>query len=148
MAEIFEGVTINTPSMLCVEDYLDALRWAEGIGGLAGLRARADANAAVLYDWIARTPWIGNLAVDPATRSNTSVCLRFAEPAINAQGHEAEARVAGRIAALLDAEGVAKDIAAYRTAPPGLRVCGATVERRDVELLTPWLDWAFRSTLT
>jgi phosphoserine aminotransferase len=145
MAEIFEGVTINTPSMLCVEDYLDALRWAEGIGGLAGLCARADANAAVLFDWIERTPWIANLAVDPATRSNTSVCLRLADPAVTARGPKTEALLAGRILALLDREGVAKDIGAYRTAPPGLRIwCGATVERRDLELLTPWLDWAFR----
>ncbi len=152
MTEIFEGVTINTPSMLCVEDYLDALQWAEGIGGLAGLRARADANAAVLYDWIERTPWVANLAAVPATRSNTSVCLRFAEPVLAAQGPAAGARFSGRITALLDKEGVAKDIGAYRTAPPGLRIwCGATVERRDLELLTPWLDWAYgaaRAALT
>jgi phosphoserine aminotransferase len=103
----------------------------------------------VLHDWTARTPWIANLAADPATRSNTSVCLRLADPALVAQGRAAEARVAARIAALLDAEGVAKDIAAYRTAPPGLRVwCGATIERRDVELLTPWLDWAYAAALT
>jgi phosphoserine aminotransferase len=145
IAEIFEGVTINTPSMLCVEDYLDALGWAERIGALAGLRARADANAAVLFDWIERSPWIANLAVDPATRSNTSVCLRLAEPAVTRQGLKAEALLARRMVALLDQEGIAKDIGAYRTAPPGLRVwCGATVERSDLELLTPWLDWAFR----
>jgi len=144
MAEVFEGITINTPSMLCVEDYLDALRWAEEAGGLKGLCARADANAAVLHDWIARTSWVANLAVDPATRSNTSVCLRFADPALVRQGWAAEAEVADRIAALLDAEGVAKDIAAYRTAPPGLRIwCGATMERRDLQLLVPWLDWAY-----
>jgi phosphoserine aminotransferase len=142
LAEVFEGITINTPSMLCVEDYLDALCWAEGIGGLEALRARANANAGVLFDWIARTPWITNLAVDPATRSNTSVCLRFADPALAAPG--AGAHLAARIVALLDAEGAAKDVGAYPTAPPGLRVwCGATVERRDLELLTPWLDWAF-----
>ena len=141
MQDLFEGVTINTPSMLCVEDYLDALRWADQIGGLAGLRARADANAGVIFKWIARTPWITNLAVDPATRSNTSVCLRFADPQI---GADAQAELAARIAALLEAEGVAYDIKNYRTAPPGLRIwCGATVEQRDLELLTPWLDWAY-----
>ncbi len=142
MSEVFEGVTINTPSMLCVEDYLDALSWAEGLGGLAALRARADANAAVLFDWIARTPWIANLAADPATRSNTSVCLRFDDPALAAP--VLAARVGDQIVALLEAEGVAKDIAAYRTAPPGLRIwCGATVERADLERLVPWLDWAY-----
>jgi phosphoserine aminotransferase len=150
MAEIFEGITINTPSMLCVEDYLDALAWAESVGGLSGLQARADANARVLYDWTARTPWIANLAADPATRSNTSVCLRLAAPALLAEGRAAQARVAAHIAALLAAEGVAKDIAAYSAAlPPGLRIwCGATIERRDVELLTPWLDWAYAAALT
>ena len=139
---LFEGVTINTPSMLCVEDYLDALSWGERIGGLAALQARADANAGVLFDWIGRTPWIANLAVDPATRSNTSVCLRLAGPALAPSGQDAA--IPRRVAALLDQEGVARDIAAYRTAPPGLRVwCGATVERRDLALLTPWLDWAY-----
>ncbi len=142
MAEIFEGITINTPSMLCVEDYLDALKWAEGTGGLAALRARADANAAVLFDWMARTPWVANLAVDAATRSNTSVCLRFADAALAAP--VLGARVGAQIVALLDAEGVAKDIGAYRTAPPGLRIwCGATIERGDLERLVPWLDWAY-----
>ena len=141
LADIFAGVTINTPSMLCVEDCLDALRWAERIGGLAALQARADANAAVLFEWIARTPWIANLAVDPATRSNTSVCLRFADVP---GGHEQQRRVADRIVALLGAEGIAQDIGAYRTAPPGLRVwCGATIERNDLVALTPWLDWAY-----
>ena len=142
MSEVFEGITINTPSMLCVEDYLDALEWVEGIGGLAATRARADANAAVLFDWLARTPWVGNLAADPATRSNTSVCLRFADPALASP--DSGARVGGKIAALLDAEGVARDIGAYPTAPPGLRIwCGATVEARDLERLVPWLDWAY-----
>jgi phosphoserine aminotransferase len=144
LEELFEGETINTPSMLCVEDYLDALGWAQSIGGLSQLQARADANAAVIYDWIARTPWVENLAVDPATRSNTSVCMRFAEPTLAAPYHSAGERVTGRIAAVLAAEGVAHDIAHYRTAPPGLRVwCGATVERADLEALTPWLDWAY-----
>lgn len=152
LEELFEGDTINTPSMLCVEDYLDALAWAESIGGLAQLQARADANAAVLYDWIARTPWVENLAVDPATRSNTSVCMRFAEPTLAAPYDSAGERVTERIVALLAAEGVAHDIANYRTAPPGLRVwCGATVDRADLEALTPWLDWAYgeaRAALT
>lgn len=152
LEQLFEGETINTPSMLCVEDYIDALRWAESIGGLAALQARADANAAVLYDWIERTPWVEPLAVDPATRSNTSVCLRFAEPTLAAQGMTAGKRMAGRITALLEAEGVARDISAYPTAPPGLRIwCGATVEKRDLERLTPWLDWAYgaaRAALT
>jgi phosphoserine aminotransferase len=139
--EIFEGVTINTPSMMCVEDYLDALDWAVGIGGLKALQARADANAAVLFAWIERTPWIANLAVDPATRSNTSVCLRFVDVA---GVPKAERAIADHVVALLAAEGVAHDIGAYRAAPPGLRVwCGATIERRDLELLTPWLDWAY-----
>jgi phosphoserine aminotransferase len=139
--EIFEGVTINTPSMLCVEDYLDALAWAEGIGGLPALLNRADANAAVLFDWIERTPWIANLAVDPATRSNTSVCMRFTEVA---GGGAAERRVADHIVTSLAAERVAFDIGAYGGAPPGLRVwCGTTIERADVEALMPWLEWAY-----
>ena len=139
--DLFAGVTINTPSMLCVEDYLDALGWAERSGGLKSLQARADANAAVLLDWIARTPWIANLAVDPATRSNTSVCLRFTDDRGGADEHR---RIADRMAGLLDAEGVAFDIGAYRTAPPGLRVwCGVTIERADLEALMPWLDWAY-----
>jgi phosphoserine aminotransferase len=142
--DLFAGVTINTPSMLCVEDYLDALRWASETGGLAGLRARADANAKVIFDWIERTAWISNLAIDPATRSNTSVCLRFADPETIASGPEVQARLAARISQLLEAEGVAFDIKSHRAAPPGLRIwCGPTVERRDLELLTPWLDWAY-----
>jgi len=142
---VFAGETINTPSMLCVEDYLDALRWAKSIGGLPALRERADANAAVLFGWIARTPWIANLAADPATRSNTSVCMRFTQVA---GGASAERRIADRMTALLAGEGVAYDIGAYRTAPPGLRVwCGATVERADLEALLPWLDWAYGKAL-
>jgi phosphoserine aminotransferase len=136
---LFSGITINTPSMLCVEDYLDALGWAESVGGLKSLQVRADANAAVLFDWIARTPWIANLAADPATRSNTSVCLRFTDP--RAGEHP---RIADRMVDLLAGEGVAHDIGAYRTAPPGLRIwCGTTIERADLEALTPWLDWAY-----
>ncbi len=141
---IFEGETINTPSMLCVEDYIDALEWAKGIGGLKGLLAKADANAKVIHDWVARTPWIANLAKVPATASNTSVCLVIADPDVVAKGPEAVAQVAKGIAAALEKEGVALDIGAYRDAPPGLRIwCGATVEASDLEALTPWLDWAF-----
>ena len=152
MEEIFEGVTINTPSMLCVEDYLDALAWARSIGGLPAMRARADANASVLFDWIARTPWVENLAADPATRSNTSVCLRFADPDLVEGEHAAARRLSQRMVGLLAEAGAAHDIGPYRTAPPGLRIwCGSTVERADLALLTPWLDWAYaeaRAALT
>ncbi|SEC62413.1 phosphoserine aminotransferase apoenzyme [Rhizobiales bacterium GAS188] len=141
---IFEGETINTPSMLCVEDYLDTLRWAKSVGGLDGLFKRVDANAAALSAFVARTPWVAHLAKDQATRSNTSVCLVIADPEVTARGPEAVASVAKGIAATLDKEGVAFDIGAYRDAPPGLRIwCGATVETADVEALTHWLDWAF-----
>ena len=131
---IFSGETINTPSMLAVEDYIDALAWAEGIGGLPTLHARADANATALSDWVKRTPWVEHLARDPATRSNTSVCLTL--PGASEEQVKA-------IVALLDKEGVAFDIGAYRDAPPGLRIwCGATVDTTDVVALTAWLDWA------
>ncbi|MFC4172968.1 phosphoserine transaminase [Microvirga sp. GCM10011540] len=141
---IFEGETINTPSMLAVEDYIDALEWAKSIGGLNALVAKADANAKVVLDWVAKTPWIANLAKDPATASNTSVCLVVADADVVAKGPEAVAQVAKGITAALDKEGVAYDIGAYRDAPPGLRIwCGATVEQSDLEALTPWLDWAF-----
>jgi phosphoserine aminotransferase len=141
---IFEGETINTPSMLAVEDYIDALEWAKSIGGLNALVAKADANAKVILDWVAKTPWIANLAKDPATASNTSVCLVIADPDIVAKGPEAVAQVAKGIVSALEKEGVALDIGAYRDAPPGLRIwCGATVEQSDLEALTPWLDWAF-----
>lgn len=152
LAGLFEGETINTPSMLCVADYLDALEWASSVGGLAGLIARSEANAKVLFDWIERTPWIANLAVDPATRSSTSVCLRFADAEVVAYTQERQQAIAWRIVALLAQEGVAHDIGSYRTAPPGLRIwCGPTIETSDLELLTPWLDWAYekaRSELT
>jgi phosphoserine aminotransferase len=141
---IFEGETINTPSMLCVEDYLDALEWANSLGGLKALIAKADANARAILGWAERTPWIANLARDPATASNTSVCLVLADPDVLGKGPEAIAAVAKGIAATLEREGVAHDIGAYRDAPPGLRIwCGATVEKADLEALTPWLDWAF-----
>ena len=141
---IFEGETINTPSMLAVEDYIDALEWAKSVGGLNALVAKADSNAKVISDWVARTPWIANLAKVPATASNTSVCLVIADPDVVAMGPEAVAQVAKGITTALDKEGVAFDIGAYRDAPPGLRIwCGATVERSDLDALTPWLDWAF-----
>jgi phosphoserine aminotransferase len=141
---IFAGETINTPSMLCVEDYLDALEWAKSAGGLTGLGARADANAGAIADWVARTPWIDFLANEPALRSNTSVCLKVIDPAITRLSADAQAAFVKGIAAALEKEGVAYDIDAYRDAPPGLRVwCGSTVEKSDVEALTLWLDWAY-----
>src|SRR5436305_1815518 len=144
---IFEGETINTPSMLCVEDYLDALDWAKSVGGLKGLIARSQANTQVIADWIAHTAWIDFLAADPAIRSNTSVCLKVVDPAVTRLAPEAQAVFVKGLAATLEKEGVAYDIDAYRDAPPGLRVwCGATVETRDVEALTQWLDWAFAKT--
>ena len=144
MKAVFEGETINTPSMLALEDYLDALGWAESIGGLPALCARADANARVLHDWVERTPWIENLAADPATRSNTSVCLKIVDPAISRLPEDARYAFIKQLAAICEREDVAKDIAGHRDAPPGLRIwCGATVETSDLEALTPWLDWAF-----
>src|SRR5437660_6140497 len=144
---IFEGETINTPSMLCVEDYLDTLAWAKSIGGLKALIARAEANAKVIADWVAVTPWIEFLARHPALRSNTSVCLRVVDPSVAKLPAEAQAGFVKSIAAALEKEGVAYDIDAYRDAPPGLRIwCGSTVERADVEALTLWLDWAFAET--
>ncbi len=141
---IFVGETINTPSMLCVEDYLDALDWAKATGGLPALHARADGNAKVIADWVAKTPWIDFLARDPALRSNTSVCLKVVDAAVSRLSADAQAAFVKGIAAALDKEGVAYDIDAYRDAPPGLRVwCGSTVERSDVEALTLWLDWAY-----
>ena len=144
---IFQGETINTPSMLCVEDYLDTLEWAKNTGGLPALRARADANTAVIADWVARSVWVDFLARDAAVRSNTSVCLKFVDPAVSRLSREAQAAFAKTMAAALEDEGVAYDIAAYRDAPPGLRIwCGSTVERGDLEALTPWLDWAYAKT--
>jgi phosphoserine aminotransferase len=141
---IFQGETINTPSMLCVEDYLDTLEWAKSVGGLSALRARADANARVIADWIERAKWIDFLAREPALRSNTSICLKVVDPAITRLAPEAQAAFVKGIAAALEKDGVAYDIDAYRDAPPGLRIwCGSTVERADVEALTQWLDWAF-----
>ena len=144
---IFEGETINTPSMLCVEDYLDALQWAKSIGGLKGLTARADANANAVATWVARTPWVDFLARDPATRSNTSICLKIIDPAVTALSVDAQSAFAKALAAAVEKEGAGYDIAHYRDAPPGLRIwCGASVEASDVEILTQWLDWAFAKT--
>jgi len=141
---VFEGETINTPSMLCVEDYIDALRWAKSLGGLEALFARADANAKALADWVERTPWVDFLARAPETRSNTSVCLKVVDPAVAALPAASQAAFAKAIANALEGEKVAFDIGSYRDAPPGLRIwCGATVETADIEALTQWLDWAF-----
>ncbi len=144
--DLFEGATINTPSMLCVEDVIDALAWGEAIGGLAAMRARADANLAVLAEWVGRTPWVDFLAADPATRSNTSVCLKVVDARVAALSADAQADFAKTLASLLEKEGAALDVGGYRDAPPGLRIwCGATVETADLEALIPWLDWAFET---
>ncbi|PWB94978.1 phosphoserine transaminase [Methylosinus sporium] len=141
---IFEGDTINTPSMLCVEDYLDTLKWAKSIGGLDALFARANANAKVVHDWVEKTPWFTHLAQDPATRSNTGVCLVFADPAVAALPRAEQSALAARIVGLIEKEGAGFDFGAYRDAPPGLRIwCGATVEASDVAALTQWIDWAY-----
>ena len=146
--EIFEGATINTPSMLCVEDYLDALGWAARIGGLPELQRRADANLAVLEAWVSASSWAAFLAEDAASRSNTSVCLKVVDPRVAGLSSEAQAEVAKKLAAALEKEGVALDIGGYRDAPPGLRIwCGATVEASDLDALTPWLDWAFATVV-
>ena len=140
---IFRGETINTPSMLCVEDWLLALDWAERIGGLHALISRADANAAALDRWVHGAGWIEHLAADPAIRSNTSVCLQFADRS----NDDANRKRQKKITRLLEQEGAAYDVGAYRDAPPGLRVwCGATVESSDIEALRPWLDWAWEMT--
>jgi phosphoserine aminotransferase len=140
---IFAGETINTPSMLCVEDALDGLRWAEGIGGLPALIARSEANLASIAGWVAGSRWAGFLAQDPAARSSTSICLTITAPWFSNLDAAAQAGAAKRLAALLEAEGVAYDIASYRDAPPGLRIWGgATVETADIAALLPWLDWA------
>ncbi len=146
---IFKGSTINTPSLLCVEDYLDTLAWAERIGGLEALHARADSNLATVAAWVERIPWVDFLASVPATRSNTSVCLKIVDPTFTTLDTDTQAKVPKRIVALLEAEGVAYDVNSYRAAPPGLRIwCGATVERDDVEALLPWLDWAYAQAMS
>src|SRR5260370_32756836 len=143
MEGVFKGETINTPSMLCVEDALDGLRWAESAGGLRGLIARSEANLAAVAAWVAGSDWAGFLAEDARTRSCTSICLKITAPWFAALAAPAQADAAKRIAALLESDGVAYDIASYRDAPPGLRIWGgATVETSDMSALLPWLDWA------
>ena len=141
---IFRGETINTPSMLCVEDYLDALKWARKIGGLSSLISRSDRNAEILSNWVEQTDWIDFLAVNPQTRSNTSVCLKLADKEILALSEEAQSKFVKSVVKLLEKEEVAYDIGAYRDAPPGFRIwTGATIETQDVEALIPWLEWAY-----
>nr|WP_250810990.1 phosphoserine transaminase [Neorhizobium tomejilense] len=143
---IFVGETINTPSMLCVEDYIDALNWAKSVGSLEGLIARADANAKVIHDFVAANAWIDNLAVDPATRSNTSVCLKIADADVAALDTDAQEAFAKGMVSILEKEGVALDIGAYRDAPSGLRIwAGATIEETDMKALMPWLTYAFET---
>jgi phosphoserine aminotransferase len=143
-AELFDGATINTPSLLATEDYLDALKWAKGVGGLEALIARANANSKVLYDWAARTVWIAPLADEPSSWSNTGVCLKIIDPRVTGLDDAGQAAFAKKLSDLLEKEGVALDAASYRSAPPGLRIwCGATIERADVEALIPWIEWAF-----
>ncbi len=145
---VFRGETINTPSMLCLEDYLDALSWARSIGGLSALFERADNNTSVISDWVERTPWISFLAGDETTRSNTSVCLTITDPEVAGRPESEQAAFASALTKLLDDEGVAFDIGAYRDAPAGLRIwCGATVETGDLAALTEWLDWAFATAV-
>src|ERR1700761_3944697 len=144
---IFVGETINTPSMLCVEDYLDALNWAKSVGGLKALMARADKNLRVLEDWQAKTPWIDFLARTPATRSNTSVCMKVTDPAVASLNSEAQIDFIKKMVGLVEKEGAGFDFAGHRDAPAGLRIwCGATIEASDVALLTQWIDWAFAET--
>jgi phosphoserine aminotransferase len=144
LADLFEGSTINTPSMLCVEDALDGLAWAEREGGLPALIRRSEQNLAAIAGWVERTPWVDFLARDPRTRSCTSICLQVVDPWFRAQDESARGKTIKNLVALLEKEGVALDVASYRDAPPGLRVWGgATVEREDIEALLPWLDWAW-----
>lgn len=144
--KVFRGATINTPSMLCVEDWLDALDWAVSVGGLEGLFARADANSKVIAGWVEKTPWVDFLGTDPASRSNTSICLKVIDPAVAALQTEKQWEFVGKLAGLLKAEDAAYDISSHRDAPPGLRIwAGATVETSDLEALLPWLDWAFEN---
>ena len=144
MADIFEGATINTVSMLCIEDAVDAMEWGKGLGGLKAMQARADATFGVLNDWVAKTPWVDFLAKNANERSNTSVCLVISDPEITALSEDAQAAFAKAIVSRLDKAGVAYDIGGYRDAPTGLRIwAGSTVEASNLEALLPWLDWAF-----
>lgn len=144
MADVFEGATINTVSMICVEDAVDAMEWGQKVGGLKALQARADANAKAISDWVEKTDWVDFLATDPAVRSNTSVCLKIVDPDVTALPDDVQAKLAKAVVSRLDKEAVAYDIGGYRDAPTGFRIwCGSTVETADLEKLTPWLDWAF-----
>ncbi|SDH06952.1 phosphoserine transaminase [Pelagibacterium luteolum] len=144
MADVFEGATINTVSMICVEDAVDAMEWGQKVGGLKALQARADANAKAISDWVEKTAWVDFLATDPAVRSNTSVCLKIVDPDVTALPDDVQAKLAKAVVSRLDKEAVAYDIGGYRDAPTGFRIwCGSTVETADLEKLTPWLDWAF-----
>ncbi|MEL6378441.1 MAG: phosphoserine transaminase [Pseudomonadota bacterium] len=144
---VFTGATINTPSMLCVEDVIDALKWGASIGGLAAMQARSDANLQAIAEWVARTSWVDFLCTDPEIRSNSSVCLSITDPAVTARSADAQTSFIKAMAARLETEDAAYDVAGYRDAPPGLRIwCGATVETEDVRALLPWLDWAFAIT--
>jgi phosphoserine aminotransferase len=143
---IFKGETINTPSMLAVEDAIFALEWAKSVGGLQGLMARSNANAAALDTFVSASDWLDHLAPDASTRSTTSVCLKFAADKVADLDEEGQLALVKKMASLLEAEGAAYDVAGYRDAPPGLRIwCGATVETADVVALGPWLDWAWAS---
>jgi len=146
---IFQADTINTPSMLCVEDALDGLRWAEEVGGLPDLMRRSEANLAAVAEWVARTSWVEVLAEDPAIRSSTSICLKIVDPWFIELPLEEQAKIPKKMASLLDAEGAAYDVASYRDAPPGIRLWGgATVLKSDLETLFPWLDWAYEEAKT
>jgi phosphoserine aminotransferase len=141
---IFKGETINTPSMIAVEDAIDGLEWAQSVGGLKGLIGRSEGNLAAIAGWVSRTPWVDFLAEDPATRSCTSICLKIVDPEVTALDGAKQAEIAKKVASLLEKEGVALDIGSYRDAPPGLRIWGgATIDTSDIEALLPWLDWAF-----
>jgi len=143
---LFEGATINTPSMLCVEDAIDSLRWAEDVGGLPALIQRSQSNLATVAKWVAKTAWVDFLAVVPENRSNTSICLKIVDPWYNDLPAEKQSQIAKSMVARLDSEDAAYDIGAYRDAPPGLRIWGgATVENSDIEALCPWLDWAYKT---
>ena len=147
--DLFEGATINTPSMLAVEDAVDALKWAASIGGLPEMQRRANANLGVLESWVQKTGWVAFLAEDPAIRSNTSVCLKVIDPRVTSLSDDAQADFAKKLAGALEKEGVALDVGGYRDAPPGLRIwCGATVDASDLDALTPWLDWAFAAAIS
>jgi phosphoserine aminotransferase len=148
LEEVFQAATINTPSMICIEDAIDAMKWGKSIGGLSAMQARADANFKVLADWVAKTDWVEFLAKDPANRSNTSVCFSIVDPAVTALDDAAQAAFSKALVSRLDKIAAAYDIGAYKDAPSGLRIwAGCTIEASDLAALTPWLDWAFAEEL-